>query len=204
MEPIVLASESPRRQEFFRLLGLPFISMPSAVDETLNPGMDIQQAVEDLARRKVNTVVDTLKAMPPSLLPGEHNLAWVFGADTIIALDGKVFGKPVDREDAKRMLSAFRGREHKVITAIALYSGRGKAIDSRSVNSSVAFAPLSESEIEWYLDSGEWEGAAGAYKIQGLASCFITEIQGSYSSIVGLPLREIYVMLRDNGYPYGG
>ena len=195
MEQIVLASESPRRQEYLKLLGLPFNSIPSSVDETLDQDMDIQAAVEDLARRKVTALVEMHKNNEP---------LWVLGADTVIALDGKVFGKPTDREDAKRMLSVFQGREHRVITAIALFNGRKKAIDCRSVVSFVAVAQLSGSEIEWYLNSGEWQGAAGAYKIQGLASCFITEIHGSYSSIVGLPLREIYVMLRDNGYSYGG
>jgi septum formation protein len=107
------------------------------------------------------------------------------------------------------MLRSFSGREHQVWSAVALYKGRagaatGGAIDCRSAVSTVAFAPLKAEEIEWYLDSGEWRDAAGAYKIQGLASCFITAIKGSYSSIVGLPLREFYVMLRDNGYPYGG
>ena len=204
MEPIVLASESERRQEYLRLLGLPFTCIPSSIDETLDPDMDIEQAVEDLARRKVMKVVDTLKAMPPSSLPGEQNIAWAAGADTVIDLDGKIFGKPSDREDAKRMLCTFQGRDHRVITAAALYNGRKKTIDCRSVVSTVTFARLAEREIEWYLDSGEWKGAAGAYKIQGLASCFIVKIKGSYSSIVGLPLREFYVMLRDNGYPYGG
>jgi septum formation protein len=70
------------------------------------------------------------------------------------------------------------------------------------VTSTVTFAPLSPDEIEWYLDTGEWQEAAGSYKIQGLASCFITDIKGSYSGVVGLPLREFYVMLRDNGYQY--
>ena len=108
----------------------------------------------------------------------------------------------MDREDARNMLSALQGKTHEVITAIALYNG--KSIDCRSVTSTVSFAPLSEGEIEWYLDTGEWQNAAGAYKIQGLASCFISGISGSYSSIVGLPLRELYVMLNDNGYLLDG
>jgi septum formation protein len=87
---------------------------------------------------------------------------------------------------------------------VALYNRRKETIDCRSVSCAVAFAPLSDSEIEWYLDTNEWQGAAGAYRIQGLAGCFITSVTGSPSAVAGLPLRDLYVMLRDNGYPYGG
>jgi septum formation protein len=102
------------------------------------------------------------------------------------------------------MLSRLQGREHEVITAVSLYSGKAKTIDCRSVVSAVTFAALSKDEIEWYLNTGEWQEAAGAYKIQGLASCFVSRISGSPSSVVGLPIREFYVMLRENGYPFGG
>ena len=195
MEPIILASESPRRQEIFRLLGLPFSCIPSNVDESFEPGMDARSVTEELALRKVKRIAETLKDEDPP---------WICGADTLIALDGEIYGKPVDRADAGNMLRSFQGRTHEVISGLALYNGRSETFDCRSVVSSVTFAPLSEGEIEWYLDSGEWQGAAGSYKIQGLASCFISEISGSYSSIVGLPIREFYAILRDNGYPYGG
>ena len=176
-------------------MGLPFTSMPSNVDESFDPKAECRSVVEELAVKKVRKIVETLKNEPA---------LWVCGADTLINLDGKIYGKPLDRDDAGSMLRAFQGRAHEVISAVALYNGRAKTIDRKIVVSNVSFAPLTESEIEWYLDSGEWAGAAGAYKIQGLAACFITEISGSYSSIIGLPLREFYAMLRDNGYPYGG
>jgi septum formation protein len=86
---------------------------------------------------------------------------------------------------------------------MALYSGKEKAVDCRSTVSQVTFAPISPEDIDWYIDTGEWQGVAGAYKVQGLASCFISNINGSYSGIVGLPLREFYVMLKENGYAYG-
>ena len=195
MEPIILASASPRREEYLRLLGLPFTCIPSPADETIDPQSEGAAAAEELALRKVSSVLAMLKNKPP---------LWVCGADTLISLDGKIYGKPAGREDAGRMLRAFQGKTHEVISAAALFSGRANTFDCRSVTSCVTFAPLSSGEIDWYLDSGEWQDAAGAYKIQGLASCFISSIKGSYSSIVGLPLREFYVMLRDNGYPYGG
>jgi septum formation protein len=194
MEPIILASGSLRRQEFFRLLGLPFSIMPSRIDEQIVQGMEPRKTAEDFAVRKVKRVIELMKGRIPD---------WICGADTIISVDGDIYGKPKDREDAGVMLSRLQGRDHEVITAIALKNREG-ALDCRSVVSLVSFASLSEGEIEWYLNTGEWQGVAGSYKIQGLASCFITGIKGSPSSVVGLPMNEFYVMLRDNGYPYGG
>ena len=194
MQPILLASGSPRREEYFRLLGLPFTCMPSDVDESFDPRAEPEAVVKELAVRKVNRILEILKEKTP---------LWVCGADTIIALDGKIYGKPLDRDDAGRMLRAFGGRSHDVITAVALFCSQTNTIDCRSVVSTVTFASITPREIEWYLDSGEWQDAAGAYKIQGLASCFISSIEGSYSAIAGLPLREFYAMLRANGYPYG-
>lgn len=195
MEPIILASGSLRRQEFFRLLDLPFNIMPALIDENYGNATDPREIAEDMALKKVHKIIDLLKSGTPP---------WICGADTIISVDGVIFGKPNDRDDAKRMLTALQGREHDVVTAVALYNGRNRSIDSRTVVSTVTFAPVSEGEIEWYLNTGEWQGMAGAYKIQGLAGCYVSEINGSYSSIVGLPIREFYVMLRENGYPYGG
>ena len=198
MEPIILASASPRRKEYLKLLGLPFTCIPSADDESFDSQAGGQAVAEELALRKVKNVLLTI-----TTLKNEKPL-WVCGADTLISLEGKIYGKPSDREDAGRMLMAFQGRSHEVISAAALFNGKAGTFDCRSVVSHVTFAPLSHGEIQWYLDTEEWRDAAGAYKIQGLAACFISSIQGSYSSVVGLPLREFYVMLRDNGYHYGG
>jgi septum formation protein len=195
MEPIILASDSERRKDYFRLLGLPFKAIPSPAEEIIDISKDAETIVRDIAISKVDNV--------KKLLTGQE-YSWIVGADTLISLDRKIFGKPKDRKDAGEMLRSLSGHTHEVITAIALFNGSKKSMDCRAVTSLVRFAPLKEAEINWYLDSGEWEGAAGAYKIQGLAACFIEEIKGSYSSIVGLPLHELYVMLRDNGYPYGG
>jgi septum formation protein len=195
MESIILASLSPRREEFFRLLGLPFTVMPSPANEDFEEGKDPRLVAEELAIRKARAVAEAPEGCPAP---------WVCGADTLVALDNRIYGKPKDREDAGKTLRALQGRTHQVISAVALDKVRAKTCDCRSVVSTVTFAPLSNAEIEWDLDSLEWQGAAGAYKIQGLASCFITHIEGSYSSIVGLPLREFYVMLRDNGCQYGG
>jgi septum formation protein len=193
MEPIILASGSLRRQEYFRLLGLPFSIMPPLIDEDPGDIRDPRKLAEDLSIRKVKKIIDLLKGRNPP---------WICGADTIISVDGDVYGKPKDREDAQRMLRRLQGREHQVITGVSLYNGGAETIDCRSVVSEVSFAPLTEAEIEWYLGTGEWQGVAGAYRIQGLAACFVSGVRGSPSSIVGLPMHEFYVMLKENGYPY--
>ena len=198
MDSIILASASPRRQDFFRLMGLPFTCIPAMIDETPLPGLSPRQAAEELARRKALAVAERSLSTPTPP-------PWVFAADTIVVLENEIFGKPADRNDARRMLERLAGWRHEVITAMALYNGRQKTVDSRSKTSEVAFAPLTGAEIEWYLDSGEWEGAAGAYRLQGLGACLIESVNGSPSGVAGLPLCDFYGMLRDNGYlyPYG-
>ncbi|GHU81098.1 Maf-like protein [Spirochaetia bacterium] len=189
-----MASGSLRRQEYFKLLSLPFTIMLSKLDETPGKAQSPREYTEDMAVRKINKIVEQLGGPIPR---------WICGADTVISVDGELFGKPRDREEAKKTLLAIQGRDHEVSTSVALFNGKNRSIDCRSVLSTVTFAALSAEELEWYLNTGEWQGAAGAYKIQGLGGCFIPAIKGSYSAIVGLPLREFYAMLRDNGYPYG-
>jgi septum formation protein len=193
MEPIILASGSLRRQDYFRLLGLPFNIMTSQIEESLTPGLSSEEQAEKLAVEKVQAVMKTLEKQLPY---------WIFGADTLISIDGDILGKPKDRDDAKAMLLRFSGRSHEVITSMALYVGKSKTISTKTVSSTVTFAALSEKDVEWYLNTGEWQEVAGAYKIQGLASCFISGINGSYSNVVGLPIHEFYVMLNENNYPY--
>ena len=194
MDPIILASGSLRRQEYFRLLGLPFTIMPAKLDERPLDGQAPGEYSQEMAVRKINKIVDQLRGRIPR---------WICGADTVIVLDGEIFGKPADRSDAKSMIERLSAREHEVITSIALYNGKTQNIDCRTVESAVTFAELSDNEIEWYLNTGEWQGVAGSYKIQGLGGCFVSSIRGSFSAIVGLPMHEFYSMLIDNGYQYG-
>ena len=194
MEPIILASGSLRRQEYFKLMGLPFSILPAVIDESQMTQTSPQKLTCEFAVKKVEKVIEVMKDRLPK---------WICGADTVISMDGKIFGKPKDREEAGIILRELSDKQHKVITSIALYNGRSGKIDCRAVSCAVTFAPLTEAEIEWYLETDEWQGVAGAYRIQALASCFITKINGSPSTVIGLPLREFYVMLRDNGYPYG-
>ena len=195
LEPIILASGSSRRQDFFKLLGLPFNVMPAVIDEDLSASKDPEKLTRDIAIKKIDKVIQDMRNRPPK---------WVCAADTVISTENKIFGKPQNREEAALMLKELSGRQHRAVTSIALYRGSDKKIIYKSASCIVSFAQLSKGEIEWYLDTNEWQGVAGAYRLQELASCFITKIEGCPSTVVGLPLREFYVMLRDNGYQFGG
>ena len=194
MEPIILASGSLRRREYFKLMGLPFSVLPAEIDESLCTKTDPHELTRELSEKKILKVLDEMKARLPK---------WICGADTIIAIGSKIYGKPKSRDEAAAMLRELSNKKHNVITSIAIYNVRENRMDSRSVSCAVHFGRLTDAEIEWYLDTNEWQGVAGAYRIQGLASLFITKIEGAQSTVLGLPLHEFYVMLKDNGYPYG-
>lgn len=192
MEPIILASSSPRRQEILKLLNIPFQVIMPNYEEIIPDGMTPAKAAEYLSSKKVESVA---KSLPKGL-----EIPWILGADTVVTLDGIIYGKPADQEKAAEYLRLFQGKTHQVITGLTLYNGRLHAMETRSASTSVTFAPMSDEEIEWYVNTGDWHGAAGGYRIQGLASCFIKKIQGTNSNVVGLPIFELYDMLKTQGY----
>ena len=192
MESIVLASTSPRRQEILKMMRIPFQVMPSNVDESLFTAKSSIELPKILAVAKVRAVVDSL--------PEGNDFQWVLGADTVVVLDEKIYGKPKDFAEAFEFLSALQGRTHQVVTGLALYNGRTRKIAEGLGIAKVTFAPMSDEEIEWYLGTGEWKGVAGGYRIQGLAACFITKVDGAPSCVMGLPIFELYDMLKKQGY----
>lgn len=192
MEPIILASSSPRRQEILKMLKIPFRVIIPNIDETLVNSIDIEQVPELLAREKVTAVIHSL--------PAGQEIPWVLGADTLIQIDDKIMGKPQNHEQAIEYLKTLQGRSHYVITAIVLYNGRNRETITKICKTKITFAPMTDQEIEWYVETGEWHGAAGGYRIQSLASCFINKIEGSYSGAVGLPIFELYDILKSQGY----
>lgn len=194
MEPVILASASPRRQEILKRLGIPFITKPANIDETIPPGIKIEDAPEYLASRKVNAILRSF--------PKEQEVRWILGADTIVVLRNKIFGKPKSQDEAKNILLALRGNTHKVITGVALYNGEIHFMSTRTSVNKVTFSDMTDKDIDLYLSTSEWYGAAGAYRIQGLASCFITKIEGTESSVMGLPMFELYDMLREQNYGF--
>ena len=192
MEPIILASSSPRRQEILNLLGIPFRVIVPNVDETITPTIDTDEVSEFIARQKVSAVLHSL--------PPRQEIFWILGADTIILKNGRYFGKPEDQDQAREFLKELSGSTHTVMTSIVLYNGRTKTTSAKTSKTQVTMAEMTDEEIQWYLDTGEWHGAAGGYRIQSLASCFIKKIEGSQSCVTGLPIFELYDILKEQGY----
>jgi septum formation protein len=188
-----LASQSPRRQELLRQLGVPF--------ELLAPGPDEDaEALEAVCQgesptRYVERVV-LAKAQAAAARRVARGLADapILVADTTVAVGGTILGKPADDADAKRMLRLLSGRGHRVLTAVAVV--RGARIERATNVSRVRFARLSADEVDAYVASGEPRGKAGAYAIQGRAAAFVRRIEGSHSGIMGLPLHETSTLLR--------
>ena len=152
----------------------------------------IKEAVITVARAKAESVL--------SRLP--QKVEWILGVDTVVEFEGRIFGKPVDREQARQMLSDLSGRTHRVLSGLALLPRRDSEWVERSCISQVTFRSLAVEEIGAYLKTGEWHGAAGAYRIQETGAILVDSIKGSYSNIVGLPLSLFYGMLRSAGYPF--
>jgi len=193
MEPIILASQSPQRQTILRQLNIPFISIPAETDEAIIEGLSPEENVEQIAIKKAEAVLRS---------PLKTDSQWIIAADTLIFLKEKPFGKPSDAEQARSMLCSYSNTSHKVITSICCCNTRSQRMSTRTGVSTVHFKKLTDEEIEWYLRCGEWQGAAGAYRIQGMAACFISKIEGSYSGIVGLPMYELYAILTEHGYHF--
>jgi septum formation protein len=183
-----LASKSPRRCELLRRQGLDFGVLEIDIPERPAPGESADDYVRRLAREKAGAGLLRVVAQPG---------AAVLGADTEVALDGRIFGKPTDAEDAAGMLRALSGRTHRVLSAVALVSA-GREVQALSV-SEVTFATLDEATLADYLASGEWAGKAGAYAIQGRAEAFVARLTGSYSGVMGLPMHETMNLLREFG-----
>jgi len=194
MEPIILASSSPQRQVIFKQLNIPFKVVTPSFDEVKPNDIDILETPEYFAAQKVKSVV--------KMFPTNQTLDWVLGADTSIIYNNKLFGKPKDAQEAYNFLNAFSGHTHQVISSIALFNGKIQYLETKTSKNTVTFKTLSKEEINWYIDSGEWHGAAGGYRIQGLAQCFISNINGSFSSIMGLPISEFYDILTEQGYSF--
>jgi septum formation protein len=217
---LVLASASPRRQELLRSAGIPFVVQPADIDETPLTGEAPRECAVRLAREKALTVWRVrAKAAPPR---DAQTQDVVLGADTIVVVDEMILGKPVDREDAARMLRLLSGRVHRVITGVCVIgpvTGNRLPVASRtgtrnyqeridenpaadrspliaSETTLVTMNELSDEEIREYVATGEPMDKAGAYAIQGMASRWIPRIEGDYSNVVGLPVALVCEMLR--------
>jgi septum formation protein len=188
---LYLASQSPRRAELLRQLDLKFEILDIAVDESVLVGESAGQLVKRLAVEKALAGLATLTDVQPGDL--------VLAADTLIALDDEIIGKPASVDDCEQILQRLAGRQHEVLSAVALAGHQGVLGSRLSVNR-VRFGQLEMDRIRQYCVSGEPMDKAGAYAIQGLAAIFIQHITGSYSAIMGLPLFETAELLKQAGH----
>jgi nucleoside triphosphate pyrophosphatase len=182
---LVLASASPRRQELLRAAGIQFAVQPADVPEVPQAGEKPRAYAERLAREKAQAVFRQR--------PGDM----VLGADTVVIIDEHILEKPRDAADAARMLQLLSGRQHLVTTGIALVGGGFE--DVRSETTRVAITEITDDEIRSYVATGEPMDKAGAYAIQGIASRWISRIEGDYCNVVGLPVALVYRMLHEHG-----
>ena len=180
---LVLASASPRRQELLRNAGIPFEAQPAHIAEDILPGEGAKECAERLAHEKALAVA---RQRP-------HDC--VLGADTVVVVDGQLLGKPFDAADAARMLRMLSGREHQVITGVCLAVSGQSSVASETTF--VTVSEITDKDIADYVASGEPIDKAGAYAIQGIASRWISRIEGDYSNVVGLPVALVFRMLRE-------
>jgi nucleoside triphosphate pyrophosphatase len=192
---LILASSSPRRAEILRDAGIAFQVRAANVEETPLPSENARIMVVRLAESKARAVAESLDPKVSAI---------VIGADTAVELDGKIFGKPRDTEDAYRMIASLSGRTHKVLTGICAMRLPDKIAKSAVETTAVTFAALAQPEIESYVASGEPFDKAGGYAIQGRAGRFIPRIEGCYFNVVGLPLARLYPLLRELGWEGDG
>jgi septum formation protein len=188
---LVLGSASPRRAALLREMGVPFAIVASDVPEETEAGESPTAFVRRAAIDKGAAVARRR--------PGD----WVLAADTEVAVDGEVLGKPRDAADARRMLRRLSGRVHEVLTGVALFAPGGACVEARVVRTAVAFRALSDEEIAAYVAGGEPADKAGAYAIQGGAAGFVREVDGSISNVVGLPVDEVRDLLVRHGLAGG-
>ena len=180
---IILASNSPRRKELLELAKVPFTVLTKEVEEVLNPALEVEKQIEQIAYTKAYAVAK------------ENNDKLVIGADTVVVVNNEVLGKPKNKADARRMMKLLQNNIHQVITGVALiYKGE---ITLFHEITDVEFLPMSENEIEMYIDSKDIYDKAGAYAIQGEAAIYIKKINGDYYNVMGLPISKLMKTFKD-------
>lgn len=194
MQAIILASASPRRQELLAQIGVRFSVRGQDIDESIHAGEPPRDYVLRMAQEKADSALNEIAAQPGAAG------GIVLAADTSVVCDEAVLGKPGDEADAVDMLQRLSGRAHRVLSAVAVAAGGGKRRHALS-ESRVTFRAISLEEAHYYYRSGEPEGKAGAYAIQGYGAVFVERIEGSYSGVMGLPLFETAQLLSEFSVP---
>ena len=184
---LILASQSPRRKYLLEQAGLTFRVMPSRIDESKRPLSAPGDYVQSLAIAKAEDVARL------------HPDSWVLGADTIVAVDARMLGKPKSAQEARIMLRRLSGKTHQVFTGFCLCRQRTARRVADTVRTEVTFKALTDQELDWYISTGEPFDKAGAYAIQGLGTFLVRRINGSYTNVVGLPVCEVVEILIREG-----
>ncbi|HMB16225.1 MAG TPA: Maf family protein [Pelovirga sp.] len=190
-DTLILASASPRRKELLEQIGLQFSVMPSNVAEIIKPA----EAPEDLVVRLSLDKAYDIAAR------ADISARWIIGSDTVVVCNEQILGKPADDRDAAAMLHQLSGTSHLVVSGYAVIDRRQQSHRTEAVTTKVHFRQLTEVEIARYIATGEPADKAGAYAIQGIAACFVSGIEGSYTNVVGLPLCRLTLALKELGVP---
>lgn len=193
---IILASASPRRRELLHQIGWNFEVCVSQVEEVITKTLPAE-VVEELSLQKAKAVFDSVLISEPATT--DEGIL-VIGADTVVACDGNILGKPKDKEDAVRMLGMLQGRAHHVYTGVTLccrFKDGRELIKSFHEETEVTFYPMTEAEMQGYVKTKDPMDKAGAYGIQGVCACFISGIKGDYNNVVGLPVGRLYQEVRN-------
>ncbi|MBK9072713.1 MAG: septum formation protein Maf [Myxococcales bacterium] len=185
---LILASASPRRRELLERIGYLVDVAPSDIEESVAPGEAPDDYVLRLATQKALACADA------------GRLGWIIAADTTVAVDAHILGKPASPDEAAEMLRVMSGRQHFVHTGYCIAKPNRELL-ARVVTTAVLFAELSPQDIADYVACGEWDGKAGGYAVQGIAAAFVREVRGSITNVIGLPLAEVRLALLDLGGP---
>ena len=180
---LILASRSPRRQNLLEQAGIEFSVIPSSFDENSVKLTAPDDYARQLAESKARDISD------------QYPASWVIGADTIVFIDDIILGKPGSKSEARTMLKSLSGKTHQVLTGYCVCCQKTDWLFSDTIKTDVRFKKLTEKEIDWYINSGEPFGKAGAYAIQGIGAFLVKRIDGSYTNVVGLPVCEVVELL---------
>ena len=188
MPELILASTSPARRALMDGLHLPYRCEAPGVNELVTPGLALREAVQELAQRKARAV------------HAKHPEAWVMGADQLAGVGGLTLGKPSNREAARKQLKLLLGRPHQIVTGVCLVGPDREVLDVEVAE--LTLYPLPDAELERYLDTGEWEGCAGGYRIEGRGQALMARIDGDRTNVQGLPMVPVVRMLRGAGFTF--
>jgi septum formation protein len=191
LDQIIVVSGNSYIGNCFKLLGLPFRILLPDIDAEVPPKMPPLEFAEYLAKKKIDKMLSDLS---------NRSTYWICAVETFVSVNGIAIGKIYKRDEAYETIKKLSGKQHDVISTIAFYNGRKQETICRSTVNKVSFIRLSAREIEWYLNTGEWQGATGAYKIDGIGACLINKITGTHSSIAGFPMHEFYKMMMETEY----